>query len=114
MELPEAQNHACLAAIESFLKKRRPQPEIRHKLDIKAELCGTEVIISEIRPRYNEPEICLVMSSAKVKWIGTQKRWKLYWHRKERWTIYEPGSHLTDIQAIFDEIDRDPHGCFWG
>jgi hypothetical protein len=108
MPLPEIQIQACLSAIGSFIEKRRPKPAIRHKLDLKAEITGQDVIVIEVRPSFNNPV-------AKAKWIGTQNRWKLYWMKADqKWHIYKPGIDLADIHSIMDEVDSDPHCCFWG
>lgn len=115
MPLPEIQIQTSLAAIGALIEKRRPTPEIRHMLDIKAEITGQEVIVSEIRPSFSNPGLTAQHAVAKAKWIGTQNRWKLYWMRADlKWHLYEPGAHLVDIKSIIMEIDRDPHGCFWG
>lgn len=115
MPLPEIQIQTSLSAIGALIEKRRPKPEIRHMIDIKAEITGQEVVVSEIRPSFSNPEVTTQHAVAKAKWIGAQNRWKLYWMRADlKWHLYEPGAHLTDIKSIIGEIDRDPHGCFWG
>ena len=115
MPLPADQIRACLSSVGALIEKRRPKPEIRHLVDLKAEITGQEVILSEVRPSYADPALKLDYPVAKVRWIGAQNRWRLYWRRADlKWHVYAPGAHLSDIESIMGEIDRDPVCCFWG
>jgi Protein of unknown function (DUF3024) len=115
MPIPEIQIRAALAKAGALIEKRRPKPEIRHLVDMKAELKKQELVLYEVRPRYDDGSKTHANPVAKAKWIDAQGRWRLYWMRADlKWHLYEPGQHLEDISSIIDEIDRDPFGCFWG
>jgi hypothetical protein len=47
--------------------------------------------------------------------IEAPGRWRLYWQRASlRWEAYEPLLANRDLAMLVAEIDRDPHGCFFG
>ena len=54
MPLPDVQIRECLVATGEFLSRHRPPPEIRDKVDYRADIKGQEVTISEVRPRYDD------------------------------------------------------------
>ena len=115
MPIPQNQIQSALAEAGAFIQKRRPKPEIRHLLDMKAELNKQELIISEVRQNFRDSTKMDTHPVAKAKWIDSQGRWRLYWMRADlKWHTYEPGEHLEDISSIISEVDKDPFGCFWG
>jgi hypothetical protein len=115
MAIPEKELRECLRAAGAFIEKRRPKPEIRDRLDLRADIEGSALVISEVRPAYNNPKVIRHHPVAKAKWIGTLKAWRLYWMRADmKWHAYDAGRPLTGIAEILDEVGRDPYGCFFG
>lgn len=115
MPIPETELRECLRAVGAFVEKRRPPVEIRDRLDLRADIEGSAVVINEVRPAYNNPKVIRHHPVAKAKWIGTQKRWRLYWMRADmKWHAYDAGRPLKSIAEILAEVDRDPHSCFFG
>jgi hypothetical protein len=58
-----------------------------------------------------------------VPWIRAEKgqfnraanEWGLFWQRALlKWQAYEPQTKDRDLAILIKEIDRDPHGCFFG
>ena len=89
MALPEAQVRECLAAAGELLSKRRPPPEIRDQLDIRADIKGQEIILFTVRPAYNDETRKVEHPFAKARWVGTQEVWKLYWMMSDlKWHSY--------------------------
>jgi hypothetical protein len=89
--------------------------EIHNQLDFRADIVGSDLIIVEVRPAYNDPSRTIHHPVAKVKWIGTRKVWRLYWMRADlKWHTYSPKPEAVRISTILSEVDRDPHGCFFG
>lgn len=115
MPIPETELRECLRAAGAFIEKRRPRPEFRDQLDLRADIEGAALVLSEVRPSYQDPTVIRHHPFAKVKWIGARRQWRLYWMRADlKWHEYKPGRPLTDINAILAAIDRDEHGCFFG
>lgn len=114
MALTEAQTLECLREIGAFIKKRRPTEEIRDKLDYRGEVIKSEVLLSAVRPRSGTGEP-FVSPIAKIKWIGTQSAWVLYWMRADlKWHRYSPSRPIRSLGDAFTEINKDPYGCFFG
>ncbi len=89
MPIPELQIKTAMAEVGAFIEKRRPKPDIRHLVDIHATLQKQELIVFELRQRYNEPSRMDEHPVAKAKWIDSQNRWKLYWMRADlKWHLY--------------------------
>jgi len=115
MPLPPAQLQACLQAIGAFIEKRRPPVHIRPKLDIRADINGSEVVIYHLRPHFENAHEILELPFAKAKWIDSHQVWRLFWMRASgKWNAYQPFPQTKTIEAILAEVDRDPHGCFFG
>jgi hypothetical protein len=115
MAIPEAEMRACLKAAGEFIEKIRPPIEVREQLDFRADIKGSEVVIAEVRPSFQNKHEKREHPVAKAKWIGTQKVWRLFWLRADlKWHAYEPLPEARSISALLEEVRRDPHGCFFG
>jgi hypothetical protein len=115
MALPDAQVRACLKAVGAFLAKRRPPMEIRDQLDFRANIDGPDLIIVEVRPAYDDPNRTIQHPVAKAKWVGARRVWRLFWMRADlKWHSYSPKPEAARIGTLMSEVDRDPHGCFFG
>ncbi|MDM1533696.1 DUF3024 domain-containing protein [Myroides marinus] len=102
--------------IKQFVESlRSDDPEIRKKLDNDFDKEGNTYILLEVRPDWMDPSIIRRHPFAKFKFIGTQKIWKLYWLRANgKWQLYDPLLEIKDLDQIFEEIKKDPYGCFFG
>ncbi len=115
MPLPPAQLQACLQAVGVFIEKRRPPAHLRSQVDIRADINGSEVVIYHLRPHFQETSRILELPFAKTKWIDAHQVWRLSWMRASgKWNAYQPFPEAKTIEAILKEVDRDPHGCFFG
>ncbi len=115
MPLPATQLQACLQAVGAFIEKRRPPARIRPKLDIRADINGSEVVIYHLRPHFQETHRILELPFAKAKWIDSHQVWRLFWMRASgKWNAYQPFPEAKTIAAILAEVDRDSHCCFFG
>ena len=115
MPLPEIQIRECLAAAGEFVSKRRPPPEIRDKVDLRADIHGQTLTILSVRPAYNDPKRKVEHPVARARWVGTRQVWRLFWMRADlKWHSYTPLPESRSIATLLAEVDRDPHCCFFG
>ena len=75
------------------------------------------VTIVECRPSWEEgygPEWTR-SPIARLRYVGTIGVWTLYYHRHTgRWERYPLLCPTRRIEALLDEVDRDPICVFWG
>ncbi len=100
---------------QGYLDGRRPRVEIRHKLDLGFRLEKQSLVIFEIRPDWQNPEIKRESMIAKTTFVRSQNVWKIYWQRADfKWHLYEPAGEVETVEKFFEVLDRDEYGCFWG
>ena len=76
---------------------------------------GAEVLMVEVRTVWNDPTRWMDHAFAKLKFIQSSGEWQLFWQRASlKWQSYEPKPAARDLAALVAEVDRDPHGCFFG
>ena len=101
--------------LEQYVDKHRPPEEIRSKLDIGYTYQGQNIFLEEIRPQWNKPEIIRRYPYAKIRYVKTQKIFKLYWQRASlKWELYEPFPESSHLQKLLDVVAEDGYGCFKG
>ncbi len=101
--------------MENYISKVRPQPEIRHQLDINYEIQDQSIVINEIRPVWNNPNEILTLSYAKATFIKSKNVWKIFWKRADnKWHSYEPNPTVTELVDFLKIVDQDDYGCFKG
>lgn len=101
--------------VSAFVEKRRPAPHIRPQIDIGFRVKGQSIEIFEIRPDRQQPELINEVEVAKATYVKTQKVWKLYWMRADlKWHTYPPLPTATTVARFLEEVNDDPHACFWG
>jgi hypothetical protein len=104
-----------IEAMEGFLAKRRPPVEMRDQLDLLYKIEGQSVIIYELAPQWNKPEIIREMPLAKTTWVNTQKVWKIYWMRADlKWHTYEAKPEVKNIKQFAKIVEEDKYHCFFG
>ena len=101
--------------IQTFVKKKRPPIEIRDKLDLGYSFKNNVIELFEIRPIWTKTNEFQNLSFAKIKYIKSQKIWKLYWMRASgKWQSYEPFPEANNLEKLLSIIDEDSYGCFKG
>ncbi len=101
--------------IQNFIKRNRPPVEIRDKLDLGYTYDKSTIELFEVRPAWSNPNEFMNMAYAKIKYVKTQKIWKLYWMRASgKWQLYEPFAESSNLAELLSVIDEDSHGCFKG
>jgi hypothetical protein len=113
--IPDTQVRSCLKAVGAFLARRRPPPDARAQLDFRADIAGSDLVVVEVRPAYNDKRRIIEHPLAKAKWVDKRKVWRLFWMRSDlKWHSYSPMPEARTIGSLLAEVDRDPHGCFFG
>ncbi len=101
--------------LDKFLTKRRPPAHLRAEVDIGYEIHNQNVIISEIRPDWKNPEELLHLPFARATYVKSKKHWKVYWMRQTlKWGAYEPVPTVNTIEEFLKVVDEDAHHCFFG
>lgn len=100
--------------VDVFCSKRSPG-RLKDKLRLTYAVKGHEVVIVERRPRWDNQTEWTETPVAKLKFIRSANKWRLYWQRADlKWDEY-PG--LSSSEWISDPRTRDrrrPLACFFG
>ena len=72
-----------IETMENYIAKVRPQPEIRHQLDIGYEIQDQSVILQEIRPSFKNPSEIMRFGYAKTTFVKDKNIWKVFWLRSD-------------------------------
>ncbi|SMD00383.1 DUF3024 domain-containing protein [Pedobacter nyackensis] len=102
--------------LSSFIESLRPSDEdVRKQLDYGYSWDGQAAILFEIRPQWNDSSKTLKVEFAKLRYVKSNKTWKLYWLRGSRkWEAYEPLPESTNLQELLTDIKNDEYACFFG
>jgi len=96
------------------LCRRRSLPGMLDRVRIDYRVKGHEVLIYE-RRSFGKPSHWVEHGVAKLRFVATAGEWRLFWQRQSlKWQGYEPRSSSRQLEDLVAEIDRDPHGCFFG
>ena len=95
--------------------KRRSPIDLSDELRTVYLVKGHDVTVYEERPRWSKPQEWTSEGIARFKYDRKQNIWKLYWMRQDlKWHLYEPFPESTTIETLVVEVDKDPHGAFFG
>jgi hypothetical protein len=104
-----------IETMENYIVKVRPQPEIRHQLDIGYEIIDQSVILQEIRPAWRNPSEIQRTGYAKATFVKDKNIWKVYWLRADlKWHSYKPKPTVRQLSEFLKLVDEDEYGCFKG
>ncbi len=111
MSLNEFEQKLIKEEMAKFLLKRRPPVHVRKKVDLQYRLKDQSVIIFELRPKWNTPEI-VESPVAKATYVRSQNVWKIYHMPSDlQWHIFD------EVDSFYDfikAVDEDQDACFWG
>ena len=97
------------------LCRRRNRPDLHDKLRLEYRIKAQDVILLEVRPRWDGAPGEMETPVAKLKYVRTKGSWRLLWQRRDlKWHFYEPFPESTDLARLVQEIDEDPYCCFFG
>lgn len=115
MNLDIAKTAEVIEALENYIDEIRPPENLRSELDIAYKIENQSVIIYEIIPFYNKPEVKIEGDIAKATWINVKGYWKIFWLRADlKWHTYSPHPVAQTIQEFVAVVEEDKFGCFWG
>ena len=104
-----------IEVMENFIAKKRPSEHIRHQVDLNYKIEDQSVIIFEIRPRWDKPEIKMEPKISKATFIKAKNHWKVFWQRSDlKWHSYQPKPEVKSLNEFIKLVEEDKHGCFWG
>ena len=107
-----------LPLIESYVQgycDKRNKLEIYDKLHLEYEIENQSIILLEVRQHWQDPSRQTRSAFAKMKYIRSSKKWKLYWMRQDlKWYLYDPFPENESYVTLLDVIDKGQHGCFYG
>jgi hypothetical protein len=100
--------------VGGLCRQKTPQGQ-EHLLKFEYRIKGHEVLILEIRPRWNNPQELTEMSVAKFRFNRTRNIWQLYWQRASgKWLAYDESTNCTTLDGLVKAVSEDPYGCFFG
>lgn len=104
-----------IETMENYISRVRPEPEIRHQLDISYEIEDQSVILNEIRPRLLDPSKIGKFGYAKATFVKNKNIWKVFWKRADlKWHSYPPQPTVNQLSDFLNLVDEDKHYCFKG
>lgn len=104
-----------IETMENYISRVRPPEEIRDQLDIGYEIDNQSIILTEIRPRWDNPSEVYARGFAKATYIKKQGLWRIFWLRADlKWHTYRPNPVVKQLQDFLDIVDEDEYACFKG
>lgn len=115
MAIDVLQTVEIIEVMENFLERKRPIKEIRHQLDIGYKIEDQSVILFEIRPKWNNPEIICEYPFAKTTFVKKSNNWKVFWMRADlKWHSYSAQSTVKNLKEFTRIVEEDKNHCFFG
>ncbi|PKP44844.1 MAG: hypothetical protein CVT95_10530 [Bacteroidetes bacterium HGW-Bacteroidetes-12] len=104
-----------IEVMEGYLINSRPPEEIRNQLDISYKIEGQSIVVFEIRPLWNNPNIKIESEIAKTTFVKKENIWKIFWFRADmKWHSYKPNPKVNSLKEFIKIVEEDKLGCFWG
>lgn len=116
MALAEIELARVHRAMEALMKRRRPPPHVRPRLDLGFRVKGQSVEIFEIRPDWRGPAGEQRESAvAKATYVRARCVWRVFWQRSDlKWHGYEPRPEVKSIEEFASLVSEDAYACFFG
>ena len=89
--------------------------QFKDQVRISYSIKNHDVLISESRPGWRNPSEWVESPIAKLRFVRTANKWRLYWLRASgKWMLYGPYSRSKTLRSMVREIELDSYGCFFG
>jgi len=114
MPLPELVAARVKKGLDALCE--RVPPRARDQVRLIHETRGNGVTLIETRVPWNDPNgEWTRLKVAKLVFDPKTGEWTLYWFdRNERRRPLPDVEPTLNLDRLLEEIDRDPHGVFWG
>lgn len=110
----EIAEHTALIE-QQFWAKRRPPLPIRELMREGQRIAGHSIELFFVRPVWDDPTRHTEESIAKITFVRSSGRWRIFWKRADgKWHGYPPHPEAATLAAALRVIDQDPKGCFFG
>jgi hypothetical protein len=88
---------------------------VRNEVRVGFRIKSTGVVLFEERPAFQAPHEWREMAVAKLRYVGTQRLWRLYCqHRDLCWHAYQTLPAAPNFKTLLDEVAADPTAILWG
>ncbi len=109
------QTLSIIEEMEIFIESIRPPEKIRNQIDIIYKIEDLSIILFELRPFFNKPDVQQEIPVAKATFIKSKNHWKIFWQRADlNWYNYEPTPTVKSVKEFTKLIIEDKNSCFWG
>ena len=99
--------------VGGLCRKRSPE-ELKDQLRFDYKIEKYDLIIYEIRPRWDNPAEITEMPIAKLTFVLSRNIWKLFWQRANgKWVRYKPKESSKELSDLTRAIESDVYGCFF-
>lgn len=99
-------------------QNERVPPHARDQVRVEADIDERSVTILECRPPWDPEQMgpeWTRSAVARLRYTRSRREWTLYWpDRHSKFHPYQSIGPTADIEALLEEIDRDPTSIFWG
>ena len=104
-----------IEVLENYLEKIRPPEKIRKQIDLSYKIENQSIILTEIRPKWNNSSEYGEYGYAKVTYVKSKNVWKIFWMRGNlKWYPYNPEPEVNTLQEFLRIVDEDKLNCFKG
>ena len=117
MPISEFEHRRYEKIINEFCEKQGPPAHLHDKLKwgYQVDPKKQTVVLFEIRPHFQDPELKIESPIAKAKYVKSQNVWKVYWMRANgKWFAYEPYPSARTLEEFLRVVKEDEYRCFFG
>lgn len=115
MAIDVLQTVDIIEVMENYIDRIRPDDEMRKMLDFGYRIENQSIILFEIRPKWNDPNVTCEHPFAKTTYVKKNNHWKVFWLRADlKWHAYPPHATVATLQEFIRIVEEDKHHCFFG
>ena len=115
MAIDSLQTLDVIEAMENFIARKRPPKHIKYKLDIRYRIEEQSILVFEIRPQWDKPEVFREHPVAETTFVKARGDWKVFWMRADlNWHSYTTNPFVKTVGEFTKLVEEDKNHCFWG